>query len=550
MKEKPLRKFSYIVCFSLFLFVVFSTALVPVNSNDFWWHLKTGQYIIESKTLPSYDPFTYTAIPEDPEYPGRPEFILKQYWLSQVIYALLFDASGINGIIVFRGLIFLLTGFLLIFIIRIHSSGRGSLIPLFLYALSMRVTLEDSDRPQIFIFLAALAVIAVSELSAKRKSKALPFLNIPIMLLASNLHGGYIAGVVYLFVYALCSLFEERLSFIRKPLIISGFLAFSATYFNPTHWYAFIELLHRAGPAAFSSTIMEHGSPLKILPYTLSHPGWLSYWAMVVVSLPATVYLFIKRRWSLGIMLSGCLAASLESMRYIAFFLPLAASFTALFINEMLPKKEGRGFPLEAAAGILLFALILAKPFHPNRFGPKVSLQEMTFPVSAVDFINKEKLPQPVFNKMEWGGYLEWRLWPEYKMFIDTRQLINGVYMQYFDIAGYTPGGRALVDSYGIATVVMPAINPYTGEIIPLARGLYRNPAWSLVYADGQAAIFVRKGLYWKEIPKNKFYYEVLSEIRYWRPLFPWAKGYEGSEAEALKGSGIMEYKDLLQTPS
>ena len=29
--------------------------------SDFWWHLKTGQYIVENHTLPVPDPFAFTT---------------------------------------------------------------------------------------------------------------------------------------------------------------------------------------------------------------------------------------------------------------------------------------------------------------------------------------------------------------------------------------------------------------------------------------------------------------------------------------------------------
>ena len=37
---------------------LFSTAIAD---TDFWWHLKTGQYIVERHSLPVPDPFAYTT---------------------------------------------------------------------------------------------------------------------------------------------------------------------------------------------------------------------------------------------------------------------------------------------------------------------------------------------------------------------------------------------------------------------------------------------------------------------------------------------------------
>ena len=59
-----------------FLFVLttvaFLNAIAPINSYDFWWHLKTGDYILAFRGLPEVDPFTYTALLDDSGSPGKP----------------------------------------------------------------------------------------------------------------------------------------------------------------------------------------------------------------------------------------------------------------------------------------------------------------------------------------------------------------------------------------------------------------------------------------------------------------------------------------------
>ena len=52
-------------------------------------------------------------------------------------------------------------------------------------------------------------------------------------------------------------------------------------------------------------------------------------------------------------------------------------------------------------------------------------------PVRAVDFIAEKSLPEPLFNPYEWGGYLIWRLYPDYQVFIDSRTLDDGAYADY-----------------------------------------------------------------------------------------------------------------------
>ena len=39
--------------FLVLTMAAFVTALVPINSNDIWWHLKTGDYIRATGALPA-----------------------------------------------------------------------------------------------------------------------------------------------------------------------------------------------------------------------------------------------------------------------------------------------------------------------------------------------------------------------------------------------------------------------------------------------------------------------------------------------------------------
>ena len=48
------------------------------------------------------------------------------------------------------------------------------------------------------------------------------------------------------------------------------------------------------------------------------------------------------------------------------------------------------------------------------------------FPSRAVDFLAQHHLPGPIFNHYDWGGYLIWRLHPEYPVFVDGRADLYG----------------------------------------------------------------------------------------------------------------------------
>src|SRR6201993_4511524 len=74
-----------LVMTAICLIGLFST---EIADTDFWWHLKTGQYIVERHALPVPDPFAYTTAmnpSEDAREAVVRRFNLTHEWLAQVL---------------------------------------------------------------------------------------------------------------------------------------------------------------------------------------------------------------------------------------------------------------------------------------------------------------------------------------------------------------------------------------------------------------------------------------------------------------------------------
>ena len=63
MMEHPMaRLLTTTRVFLAILFLgLFAMAARNVTDPDVWWHLKTGQYIAEHKSVPRADPFSYVS---------------------------------------------------------------------------------------------------------------------------------------------------------------------------------------------------------------------------------------------------------------------------------------------------------------------------------------------------------------------------------------------------------------------------------------------------------------------------------------------------------
>src|SRR3989304_6855108 len=95
-RKKPLIILSFVILISSFFYVFISAKLFD---SDFWWHISTGRYIVETGSIPDKDPFSYTSnlVENRNLFQERENFILKQYWLGQVIFYFIYDYTGTAG---------------------------------------------------------------------------------------------------------------------------------------------------------------------------------------------------------------------------------------------------------------------------------------------------------------------------------------------------------------------------------------------------------------------------------------------------------------------
>src|SRR5258708_6473450 len=81
---------------------LFST---EAHDTDFWWHLKTGEYIVQHHALPVPDPFAYTTAMNPPAYPGEEQvrhFNLTHERLSQILLYGVYSVGGLPAITLAR----------------------------------------------------------------------------------------------------------------------------------------------------------------------------------------------------------------------------------------------------------------------------------------------------------------------------------------------------------------------------------------------------------------------------------------------------------------
>ncbi|UCE79341.1 MAG: hypothetical protein JSV13_01535, partial [Nitrospiraceae bacterium] len=95
----------------LILTFFYQMASIPLFDADFWWHIATGRHIVNTGTLPDADPFSFVSTLDENKnlHPLRENFILKQYWLCQVLFYFIYENTGSTGMILLRAVLLVLT---------------------------------------------------------------------------------------------------------------------------------------------------------------------------------------------------------------------------------------------------------------------------------------------------------------------------------------------------------------------------------------------------------------------------------------------------------
>jgi hypothetical protein len=500
----------------------------PINDGDSFWHLSTGKWIWENKTLPDSDPFSYTvgetnALSGDS---GRIRFILKQNWLGQVILYGVWTLGGNTGIVLFRALIY--SAILLFMFIWMRKDSKGLFPILILVLTGYLLNNFPSERPQLFTFMfVPLALYLVDGLIVRERTPVnIKFLLLPfLMALWANLHGGYLLGIVLILIYASGHILKCILRKVspRWPELAMLLISIVVSYFNPVRFNALLEFT-RADP--YGGDVYEHISPLSAA--MLFGDYYPVYWAFLLIVGLLLIRSFKHAPLERLLAMISLVGLSMLGLRYMPFIFFAAPLLAASFKED---EPGGVKVVIFSMALILLFATADWKRafiFKPARI----------FPEGAVAFIETNKPAPNMFNYYTHGGYLAWRL-PSYKVFIDGRRLmpaLDGVYESVI----WGRNSTQMLYAYGINTVIIPGMSYISGNVFPLAEILLMDPEWELVYADDVVLMYLknvplnRKIIERHRLGNEKLYEHIVNLSGWLIPANPEKKAFSLARANAL----------------
>lgn len=513
MTSNQVRRFSPLPSIADFLFVAIFLLVALhqgrdlLNDGDTGYHIRAGEYILKTMSVPTHDMFSFLS----PPLPWT-----AHEWLSEVIMALVHRAFGLTGIVVFFAFLIALTALLLFD--TVHTKEANILISLGVVILATTASgLHWLARPHVFSFVLMVVWYHILCLY-QEKGRNLLYLLPLIMVLWANLHGGFMGGFIMLSVFLAGNAFDavfthgdrakavERL----KTLAVTTAVCVAVCLINPYGYHILLFPFQLTSSKYLMDGVSEFISPDFHEWYVRGFEIYL----LVLVAALAWSRKKLKAADVLFILLF--MHMSLYSARYIPLFAIVAARILAQKLNELfqeqdsaftrfMQRRSNNISRLDAsamrylwpAASVLLVVYIAASGKIAYGFNPELK------PVAATEFIKREKIAGNMFNNDEFGDYLIYSAYKEYKVFIDGRLDMYGAdrLKEFRKVTGFKQGWEKVFEKYGITWVFFDA-NAH------LSRYLLLHKDWKLIYADKVTNIFV------KNIPQYRYLIDRYPAVR------------------------------------
>lgn len=495
-------------------------------SQDLGRHIRLGEVILQTHFVPKINLFSYT-------YPNFP--FINTHWLSEVLFYLLSKHLGLQGLMVTVALLGALAfTFIFYFVLR-KNSYTASFLPFVLY---LCIVLERTLlRPEIFsfFFLSIFMVILYKwkernvMLNSFQHPNEIPkqvrddkswrwlFLLPIIQLLWVNMHIYFPIGILLVGLFLVDQIFVisrhsreiskhiEISHFVRddkiKILSIVFVLCCLVTLINPNGLVGAFYPLNVFSNYGYS--IQENQSLLFLYNYGMWLPWFTAFTIGSVLLLILALCLHRKTTlidWLL-ILLGICTAFSaVRNFPLFVFitFIPFVKLFQEFLskVRKQFEKKVSFIAPTEILFCLMLSMLFLylAGTTYGFGFGVKPGAEH------ALDFFIRNNIKGPIFNNFDMGSYLDYRLYPKERVFVDERP---EAYPKDFFQKEYIPmqQGEEVFKKedkkYHFNSIVF-AHTDQTPWAYTFLKTILKNSDWKLIYLDDVVVILV------KNIPVNQ----------------------------------------------
>ncbi len=454
-----------------------------VLDPDIWWHLRVGDWIVQHHSFPRTGILSRTAADRS---------WVAYSWGYEILLSRAHAWFGLVGVGMFGVLLTLAVGYTVYWMLR-RLSGRFWLACILATVACYSFLSNVMPRPVFFsIILFTVALTLMLEASRTGRVQRLLWLP-PLFLLWANTHIQFVYGLFVLGLLLATTLLQRPAAYLgitrdhllrptlpAQMLVVIFAACTIATCIGP-YSFQLYKVIYAYSNAKFTYGVIRELQPIDFRHYS-------NYLQLLVAGAG-----FAAVGWQKKVdpfKLALLTVASIVAFRTLrdSWFICIPA--VACLADRAGQLEEHPRDTLKELAGLAtlvgVFVFLLARNTNFNTPG-LVDAISNEFPVNAVNFLRDNPRPGPLYNTLDWGGFLTWYL-PTCPVAIDGR---NDLYGDELDQQFYRiqMGDRSYIT------------DPYLNEArlvllqkqAPLAANLMSEPRFALIYQDRIAVIFVRR---------------------------------------------------------
>jgi hypothetical protein len=467
---------------------------------DVGWHIRTGEYILSHHAVPRHDLYSFSKI-DAPWYAWE--------WLTDVTYGVLHQVAGLKGIVLLAGVLIAL--FALTLIRRMVVRGVHLFVALAVALLGVGgSSMHFLARPHLLTLLLLSISVWMIEEDRKRPSARIWWL-VPLTVVWTNMHGGFLALILVLGLAAVGSTVEAwfgasfRTGRTLRDAVRYGKLTLAcaaATLVNPYGWNLHVHVAEYLRSDWIRNVVQEFQSP------SFRSENMLQFEALLLMGLIVAGAQF--RQWKIveGLWIVFWAHMALGSVRHAPLFIAVTAPIIAAQLSDWWNRWTGSVKPSSIPGILNLMAADALKGFRRSSAWPAIAVAalvlmgppftasktikwprdfpDVVFPVTMVRAHSDLILQSRVLTTDQWADYLIY-VNPAQKVFIDGRSDFYGpeVGNDYIRLTGGAWDWRQLIDKYRFNLALLPVESALT-QILKLA------PDWRVVEDDGKRILLAR----------------------------------------------------------
>ena len=443
----------------LYCLFVFGAGEQLFRDSDTGWHIRTGEWILDHRTLPRTDLYSFSK-------PGEPWFAWE--WGSDVLMGIANRQIGLGGVVALYAAAIAICTYLSVTLA--FSAGADFLsTALMSIPLVTTASLHWLARPHVLGWVFLLTQLLLIQTYQSRRW----FVPILIAAVWTNFHASFFLAVAIPVVFAV---FRKS-----RDLALVSLGCALATLCNPYGWKLHSHVAQYLLDSDLTSNIAEFQS----FNFHDKQATWIV--VALLVTMAGAAYAALERKGEHALLMFALVFGGLRSARVLPLMalagLPLAVAaisrrvrphFTGFFQESDGLHKIDRQLSRTTGLALSLLLVFIASPASAKGFASS------SFPVIAAD-----KIPAGarLLSNDHFGGYLIYRFRGDLKVFFDGRSDYYGAdfMKRYLTLSQVRPGWKEILSEYRFTHALLPPDSA-------LAAAL-EDRGWRRMYTDKTAVL-------------------------------------------------------------